>query len=76
MFLLRMVNSRCRLVSRHFLSGSIASVPMSNARICDLVLQRIAIRLVWCVRVHGCVSVCVCAKEVFSFGFRYGVTIG
>ena len=46
MFLLRMVNSRCRSVSRYSLSGPIASVPMTNERICDLVLQRIAVRLV------------------------------
>ena len=80
--LLRMVNCRCRLVSRYFLSGSIASVPMANERICDLVLQRIAVRLVVCVcvcvcvcvRVHGCVF--VCAKEALSFDFRYDVTIG
>ena len=76
--LLRMVNCRCRLVSRYFLSGSIASVPMANERICDLVLQRIAVCLVVCVcvcvRVHGCVF--VCAKEAFSFGFRYDVTLG
>ena len=46
MFLLRMVNSRYRSVSRYSLSGPIASVPMTNERICDLVLQRIAVRLV------------------------------
>ena len=67
-------------MSRYFLSGSIASVPMANERICDLVLQRIAVRLIVsvcvCVRVHGCVFVCVCAIEAFSFGFRYDVTIG
>ena len=74
--LLRMVNCRCRLVSRYFLSGSIASVPMANERICDLVLQRIAVRLVVCVYVRVYGYVFVCAKEVFSFGFRYDVTIG
>ena len=25
---------------------------------------------------HACVRVCVCAKEAFSFGFRYDMMIG
>ena len=65
---------------------------MANERICDFVPQRILGRLVvrvrgsvcacaWmCVRVRVCVCVClcvwVCAKEAFSYGFSYDVTIG
>ena len=60
MFLLRMVNSRCRSVSRYCLSGPIAAVPMTNERICDLALQRISVRLNdVCVYMDACSHACV-----------------